>query len=226
MWCVPELDDEYVERMEDILDLLEKPMDSREPVVALDERPVLLRTDVRRLRQCAPSKVSRRDSEYVRHGVANVFAIVTPHEGRHLTHATRNRKGPAFARALERVAAAYCDASTIHLIMDNLSSHRMKSVCDALGAARGSALWSRFSVHYTPKHGSWLNPAEIEISLWSRECQGRDRVGTLLELRRRTACWNRRVNRERRRIRWRFRSKDAREKFGYCRQSIMNLSAH
>ena len=216
MWCVPELDDEYIERMEDILDLLEKPVNPAEPVVALDERPVPLRADVRHRRPCEPTKIARRDAEYVRNGVANVFAIVAPHEGRHFTHATRNRKGPAFARALKRIAAAYPESSTIHLIVDNLSSHRLKSVRDALGAAEGAALWSRFSVHYTPKHGSWLNPAEIEISLWARECQGRDRIASLAELRHRTSCWNIRTNSERRTIRWRFRSKDARDKFGYA----------
>jgi transposase len=216
MWCVPELDDEYVERMEDILDLLEKPANPREPVLALDERPVPLRSDLRPTRPAAPNKIARRDSEYLRTGVANVFAIVAPHDGLHLTHATRNRKGPAFARALARIAAAYPKASTIHLIVDNLSSHRLRSLTVALGETQGRALWSRF-VHYTPRHGSWLNPAEIEISLWARECQGRDRISSLVELRRRTAQWNRRANRERRRIRWRFRSTDARTKFGYTR---------
>jgi hypothetical protein len=217
MWCVPELDEEYVERMEDILDLLEKPVDSREPVVALDERPVPLRSDVRPTRAAAPNKIARRDSEYLRTGVANVFAIVAPHDGLHLTHATRNRKGPAFAQALKRIADVHPKASTIHLIVDNLSSHRLKSVSDALGETEGRALWSRFSLHYTPKHGSWLNPAEIEISLWARECQGRDRISTLAELRRRTTQWNARANRDRRCIRWRFRSADARAKFGYTR---------
>jgi len=215
MWCVPKLDDEYIERMEDILDLLEKPIDPLQPVVALDERPVPLRSDVRQTRPARSGKARRRDSEYRRHGVANVFAIVAPHEGRHLTHATRDRKGPRFASALKRVARAYKHADTIHLIVDNLSTHTKKSLIRAFGEAQAEALWSRFTIHYTPKHGSWLNPAEIEISLWSRECAGKDRIATLAELRKRTSRWNQRANREQRRIRWRFRTEDARRTFGY-----------
>lgn len=217
MWCVPKLDGEYIERMEDILDLLEKPVNSAQPVVALDERPVPLRSDVRPNRSARPGKPVRRDSEYRRHGVANVFAIVAPAEGRHLTHATRDRKGPRFASALKRIARAYKNTDTIHLIVDNLSTHTKKSLINAFGEEQADALWSRFTLHFTPKHGSWLNPAEVEISLWSRECQGKDRIESLSELRTRTTCWNRRANRERRKIRWRFRSKDARRTFGYSR---------
>jgi transposase len=215
MWCVPELNSDYIEHMEDVLDVLAKPVDSAQPVVALDERPVPLRSDVRPIRSSRPGKPLRRDSEYKRCGVANVFAIVAPHEGRHFTHATRDRKSPRFAQAMRRIARAYKDAETIHLIVDNLSTHTKKALTDAFGKPEGEALWSRFTLHYTPKHGSWLNPAEIEISLWSRECQGKDRIGTLSELFKRTAQWNQRANRERRRIFWRFRTQDARRVFKY-----------
>jgi hypothetical protein len=215
MWCVPELDDEYIERMEDILDLLARPPNANEPIVALDERPVPLHTDVREPTPARPGKVARRDSEYKRRGVANVFAIVAPHKGRHLTHATRNRKGPQFAKALKRISRAFPAARKIHLVVDNLNTHCFKSLLTGLGEPEATALWARFELHYTPKHGSWLNPAEIEISLWSRECQGRNRVGTFAELRHRTSCWNRRANRERRTIQWRFRTEDARKTFGY-----------
>lgn len=203
--------------MEDILDLLAKPLNPAQPVVALDERPVPLRSDVRPKRPAKPGKIMRRDSEYKRHSVANVFAIVAPAEGRHLTHATGDRKGPRFAAALKRVARAYEHADVIHLIVDNLSTHTKKSLIKALGKEAGDRLWSRFHVHYTPRHGSWLNPAEIAISLWSRECQGKDRVSSLSELRTRTAHWNKRANRDRRRIRWWFRTADARRTFGYSR---------
>lgn len=215
MWCVPQLDAEYIDRMENILDLLEKPHDPSEPIVALDERPVPLRADVRPTQASRPGKPGRRDSEYHRNGVANIFAIVAPHEGRHLTHATADRKGPRFASALKRIARAYPDAGTIHLIVDNLSTHTKKSLTGAFGNEEGTAIWSRFTVHYTPKHGSWLNPAEIEISLWSRECQGKTRIPSLAELRTRTSRWNQSANRERRRIHWKFRTADARRLFQY-----------
>ena len=104
---------------------------------------------------------------------------------------------------MQRIADAYPKARTIHVIMDNLSTHREKALTDCCGFAYGRKLWSRFTVHYTPKHGSWLNPAEIEASLWSRECMGRDRFPEL-RLQQRTKLWNKQTDRSRRTIQWRF----------------------
>lgn len=201
--------------MEDVLDTLAKPAHPDEPVVAWDERPVELLDSKRPGRGHAPGQIAHRDYEYVRKGVANVFCIVAPHEGRHLTHATKDRKAPQFAKALKKVARAYPTAKKVHLIVDNLNTHTKKSLVTAFGETEGNALWSRFEVHCTPKHGSWLNPAEIEVGQWSRECLGRDRLCTLNELRARTSRWNADANRRRRRIRWRFRTPDARRLFGY-----------
>jgi len=128
-------------------------------------------------------------------GTANVFCVVEPKAGRHQTHATENRAAAQFAGALDRMALSYPEASTIHLVLDNLNTHRENSLAATFGAEAGHRLWSRFTVHYTPKHGSWLNPAELEASLWSRQCLGRQRVATFTELRRRTNAWNRWANR-------------------------------
>ena len=217
MWCVPKLDQEYVQRMEKVLEVLTQPADERAPVVALDERPVQLLDSVRPGTPMGPRKVARRDYEYARCGTANIFCIVEPKAGRHQTHATRNRKAPKFAAALKRIAKSYPTAKTIHLVMDNLNTHCEKSLTDAFGAEEGRKLWRRFTVHYTPKHGSWLNPAELEVSLWSRECLGRQRVATFAELRRRTSAWNAYANRTRRSIAWRFTAADARRVFHYQR---------
>ena len=225
MWCVAKLDREYVERMEDVLNLLAKPLDASEPVVALDERPVQLLGCARAGVPAAPGVVKRRDYEYVRHGTANVYCIVEPKAGRHLTHATPNRQKPRFAAALRRIARRYPAAKTIHLVMDNLNIHCEKSLVDALGPTEGATLWARFTPHYTPKHGSWLNPAEIEVSLWARECLGRDRISTLAELRRRTSAWNARADRRKRTIKWRFTTQEARRVFRYDR-STMSRSEH
>lgn len=219
MWCVPELDDEYVERMEDVLDLLAKPRNLREPVVALDERPVVLHDSARPGRPAAPGKIAHTDYEYVRRGTANIYCVVEPRAGRHWTHATPNRKAPRFAAALKRVVRSYPRAKTIHLVMDNLNIHCEKSLITVLGEFEGRRLWRRFTVHYTPKHGSWLNPAEIECSLVSRECLGRDRIGTFRDLRRRTSAWNLRANRHRRSINWRFTTAKARRVFRYAKTS-------
>jgi hypothetical protein len=225
MWCVPKLDQQYVQRMENVLDVLTQPADERAPVVALDERPVQLLDSLRPGRPMGPSKVARRDYEYARCGTANVFCIVEPKAGRHQTHATRNRKAPKFAAALKRIARSYSAAKTIHLVMDNLNTHCAKSLTDAFGAAAGRQLWRRFTVHYTPTHGSWLNPAELEVSRWSRECLGRQRVASFAELSRRTSAWNASANRTRRSIDWRFTSADARRVFHY-QQSDTHGSKH
>jgi hypothetical protein len=217
MWCVPRLDREYVERMEDVLNTLSRPLDPREPVVALDERPVVLHDSARIGRPAAPGKLARQDYEYVRRGTANVYCIASPRGGQHWTHATPNRKAEWFVRALRRVARSFPRARKIHLILDNLNIHRESSLRNVLGPRDARRLWRRFEVHYTPKHASWLDPAEIEVSLWSRECLGRDRVGDLAELRRRTRAWNARANRQKRTIDWRFTTADARRVFRYRR---------
>lgn len=215
MWCVPEISAEFVERMENLLLLYAKEADPREPVLCLDERPVQLLDAERAGRVARPGKVAKRDYEYVRRGTANIFCIVEPREGRRQTHATRNRKGAAFARALKRIADRYGDARTIHLVVDNLNTHCEKSLVDHFGELAGKRLWRRFTVHYTPKHASWLNPAEMEASLVSRECLGSRRIGTFEALRHEVSTWTRKADRQRRRIDWKWRVSDARRVFRY-----------
>lgn len=216
MWCIGEKTPEYVERMEEVLDLYEKPLNPKEPVVCLDERPVQLLGEVRTpILADKPGTILKRDSEYERRGTANVFCAVEPKGGRHFTKVTRNRKGPAFARMVRKIARAYPQAETIHLVVDNLNTHCEKPLTDCFGERRGQKLWRRFTAHYTPLHGSWLNQAEIEIGLFSRQCLGRDRIGDRAALRRRAAAWNCRVNRRKLRINWRFTVKDARKTLTY-----------
>jgi hypothetical protein len=213
MWCVPKLDGEYVARMEDVLKLYSAPSRSAYPVVCLDERPVQLHDDVRAPTNARPGRPARRDSEYKRRGTANVFAIVAPRLGVHLTYASHDRKSPSYVRALQRIDAKFSTAKRIHLVQDNLSSHSEAACIRTLGEEQGRKLWARFIVHYTPKHGSWLNIAETEISMWSRECLGRRRIGELKNLQSETRSWNTRVNRQKRRILWTFNVDDARRKF-------------
>ena len=215
MWCVAELDANYIARMEDVLALYEKSYSVKEPVVCLDEKPVSLHAEVRPMRPARPGHIAKRDSEYKRCGTANIFAIVEPKAGRHFTCATSNRSGAQFARMVQRVLAAYPGARTVHLVMDNLNIHCEKSLTDHFGRRVGKRLWRRLTVHFTPKHGSWLNQAEIELSLVARGCLGSRRIDTLAQLRLDTRAWNTRANRSRTRIRWQFTRKDARVKFGY-----------
>ena len=163
MWCVPEVNDEYITKMEDVLETYERPYDPQEPVVCRDEKPVTLHAEVRPPSPARPGREARRDSEYERRGTANVFCAVEPKTGRHFTWPTPDRSGVEFARVAFDLAMQYPEADTIHLIVDNLNIHRRKSLTDLLGDEFGTEIWNRFTVHYTPSHGSWLNQAEIEI---------------------------------------------------------------
>jgi transposase len=215
MWCVAELDQNYIERMEDVLAVYEKPYQADKPVVCLDEKPISLHADVRPPRPMRPGKPARPDNEYKRCGTANVFGVVEPKGGRHFTTATSDRSAPQFAHIVKHIVDYYPDAQTIHLIMDNLNIHCRKSLVDCFGEQKGGELWNRLTVHYTPKHGSWLNQAEIELSLYSRQCLGKRRIPTLIKLRQETRVWNRCANRKRTKINWQFTRKKARKVFQY-----------
>lgn len=215
MWCVPTIDKEFVTRMENILELYERPLNPREPVVCLDERPVQLRGSARPPTTSRPGKLAKEDYEYVRNGTANIFCGIEPLTGRHFTKATANRTAPQFAEYLRDVARAYPRADRIHTVVDNLNTHCLKSLTRWFGPKRGAALWKRFSFHFTPKHGSWLNQAEIEISVMSRQCLNRRRIPDLPRLQRETSAWNHRANCDRLRIRWGFTRRDARKTFRY-----------
>lgn len=217
MWCVPKIDNAYIERMEGVLDLLAQPINKKEPVLVLDERPVQLLASKRAEVPARPGKNAKKDYEYKRCGTANIFCITAPKTGVHLTYATPNRTGVQFAEAMKKISQSYAEAKIIHIVMDNLNTHRETSLTKAFGEEEGKSLWKRFKVHYTPKHASWLNPAEIEASLWARECLGRDRVSSLEELEARTIKWNENAHREKRKIVWTFTTKDAQKIFGYER---------
>ena len=216
MWCVPRIDQEFVDRMEDVLRLYARRLDPAQPVVCLDEKPIVLHASKRPERAGSPGRVARWDYEYRRLGTANVYCIVEPLTGRRLTHATPRRGYREFAHALARISRRYRTAKIIHLVLDNLSIHCERACIATYGLTRGRALWRRFRVHFTPKHGSWLNAAEMEVSLLSRECLGRRRIPTLEILEQDVRAWSRQADRQRRPIRWRFRVRDARQKFRYA----------
>jgi DDE superfamily endonuclease len=220
MWCVADLDEDYIAKMEDVLEVYERAYDSHQPVLRLDEKPVTLHSDLRAASPARPGREARRDHEYERRGTANVFCAVEPKAGRHFTFATPDRSGFEFAQVIFQLAIQYPQAETIHLVLDNLNIHRGKSLTDLLGEEVGGEVWDRFTIHYTPKHGSWLNQAEIEIGIFSRQCLGSRRIPDLKTLRQQTRAWNRRMNCDCTKINWRFDRKAARRKFGYTRKSF------
>ena len=183
-------------RWKTVLEVYERPYDPRQPVVCLDEKPITLHADLRPASPAVPGREALRDNEYERRGAANVFCAVEPKAGRHFTFATPDRSGFEFAQVTVTLAMAYPEAKTIHWVMDNLNIHRRKTLADVSGAEMAAEVWDRFSVHYTPTHGSWLNQAEIEIGIFSRQCLGTRRIPNLRTLRQEAKAWNRRMNSE------------------------------
>jgi len=220
MWCVADLDDTYIARMEDVLAVYERPYSAAEPVVCVDEKPVSLHAEVRTPQPASPGHIAKRDNEYRRQGVANIFAVVEPKAGKHLSRVTPDRSALQFALTIQDLVLAYPFARTIHLVMDNLNTHCRKSLIDHLGEQEGDYIWNRLTVHHTPKHGSWLNQAEIELSLISRQCLGKRRIPTVESLNTEVKRWTKDANRRTLRINWHFTRKSARKTFAY----IKNIS--
>lgn len=202
--------------MEKLLDLYARPRSKAFPVICLDEKPIQLLRDSRTpAGGLRPGKIAKRDYEYVRCGTANIFAAVEPKAGRHLSRVTRNRSAREFAKMLAAIARRYRRAKRINLVLDNLNTHCVRSLERTYGRRRGHQLWHRFSVYYTPKHASWLNQAETEISLLTRQAFGRSRVPDLAALRCRVGAWNIAATRKHVTIDWRFTKGKARKIFGY-----------
>jgi hypothetical protein len=214
---VAELNDAYIAKMKDVRETHERPYDPQDPVVCLDEKPAL-HADVRPATAAEPGREARRDNEYERRGMANVLCAVEPKAGRHFTFPTPDGSASEFAQVACHSAMQYPKAKTIHMVMDNLNIHRRKSLTDAFGVEIGNEIWARFTVPHTPTHGSWLNLAEIEIGIFSQPCLGTRRIPDLKTLRRESRAWNRRMNRDRVKINWRFDRRAARRKFGYKRK--------
>jgi transposase len=196
--------------MEDILELLAEPYDSKRPVVCFDEKPVQLLRETRESRGVRPSQPALQDYEYRREGTANIFVCVEPLRGwRHL-EVTERRTKLDFAQQLKHlVDIRYPEAACIRLVVDNLNTHGPASLYAAFEPEEAMRIRRRLEFHYTPKHGSWLNPAECEISALERQCLKR-RVPDREVLRLETDAWQTRRNQERVTIRWRFTTRDAR----------------
>jgi transposase len=211
-WCVPHLSEEFRERMEDVLDQYEKPYDASEPVICLDEQPYQLLDDVRPSQRVGPGKAAKEDYEYRRCGTCSVFVAVEPKGGKRFVQVRPHRKRADFARFVRDLLQRYPEARKVHLILDNLNTHNAKSLIETFGERRAKELLERIEWHYTPKHASWLNMAEIEISVLTKQCLGR-RLGTLEEVQRHASIWSRKRNRRNVTICWTFNRTDARRVF-------------
>ena len=189
--------------MEDVLDLYEQRYDPQQPVVCFDEKPVQLLAETRAPRPAAAGRPRRYDYEYERKGTANIFVAVEPLRGWRQVTVTERRTKLDFALQMQQLVDHYPEADRIRVVLDNLNTHKPASLYDAFPAVEARRLLRRLEFHYTPKHGSWLNMAELEISVLSRQCLQR-RIGDRETLRQEVATWQQRRNRDAITTKWRF----------------------
>jgi len=209
MWCIGRLTEEYRSRMYGLLDLYALPYLEREPVVCMDEKSKQLLNDMRTPLPLKPGVLAKQDYEYKRAGTCNLFVAVEPKGERRIVEVTARRTKVDFVDFVCRLLkAVYARARKVHLVLDNLNTHFRSSFEEALGHKAATALLRRIEFHYTPKHASWLNMAEIEIGILERQCLGRrlkDQATITLEV----VAWQQRRNADHCGIEWSFTRQDA-----------------
>ena len=214
MWCIGTLTDEYRYRMYALLELYARPISPAEPVICVDEKSLQLIGHSRSplpMTTLGPTKV---DYEYVRHGTTNLFVAVEPKAGQRIVSVTEHRGKVDFVEFIgELLSTAYANARRVHLVLDNLNIHFKKSFDDVLGKRAATKLLRRVQFHYTPKHASWLNMAEIEIGILSRQCLDR-RVASRQLLQSEVQAWQQARNARQTTIEWKFTRQDADQKLG------------
>jgi hypothetical protein len=198
--------------MEDVLEVYKRPYDPRRPVVCLDETSKQLIGEVRTPVPAAPGQVAHYDCEYVRNGVANLFMIFEPLAGQRDVEVTDRRTKKDYAQRLRKLSdEVYPKAEVIVLVQDNLNTHSPASRYEAFTPAEAQRLADRFEFHYTPKHGSWLDMAEIELGILGRQCLSQ-RIDNIEALRRETHTWEKRRDTANVKVNWQFTTADARIK--------------
>ena len=207
----PDHNGDFVAQMEMVLDTYKLPYDPEYPVVCMDESPKQLINETRQSIAAKPGCVAKYDYEYKRCGVCNVFLLSEPLAGKRLLKITERRTKKDWAKFIKDIDEAYPTAKRITLVMDNLNTHKAGSLYEVFPPKEAKRIWDRFDFVYTPKHGSWLNIAEIELSVLSRQCLGRriDNITTVIE---QCDAWQKHRNNMNATINWQFNSKDARIK--------------
>lgn len=198
--------------MEDVLAVYARPSDPARPVVCMDEKPYQLLDHARDPIPAAPGHDLKEDSEYVRHGTCSIFVWVEPLAGWRRVNARTQRTRLDWAHEVNHLLTCdYPDAEKVVLVMDNLNTHNIGSLYEAFDPAKAFALAQRLEIHHTPKHGSWLNIAEIELSALTRQCLDR-RIADLDVLNTELTAWQHTVNADQRQVNWHFTTSDARIK--------------
>ena len=197
--------------MEMVLDVYKRTLDPRYPVVCMDESPKQLITETKTPISASPGQPARHDYEYKRCGVCNIFMACEPLAGKRMVKITERKTKQDWALFLEEIASHYPEAEKIALVMDNLNTHEPGSFYETFPPDRAKELWDRFEFVYTPKHGSWLNMAEIELNVLMGQCLNR-RIDDIDVVRKESSAWQEFRNNKGAKVSWQFRSEDARTK--------------
>jgi transposase len=214
MWCIPQVDGEYVARMEDVLDLYAEQPDPKRPVICFDESPTQLIGEVRQPIPAQPGQLERYDCEYKRNGTTNLFVFLDVHRPWRKVKVTENRAAVDFAACMKELADVHLPkAERIRVVLDNLSTHSAGALYQAFPPYEARRLLRRLEFHYVPKHASWLNMVEIEIGVLRGQCLDR-RIASQEQLVSEIAAWERQRNASGARIKWMFTTENARDKMG------------
>lgn len=198
--------------MEDVLDVYHRPYDEKRPLVCLDEASKQLVGEVREPLPAVPGQPERFDFEYTREGVANLFMMSEPLLGWRAVQVTDRRTAKDFAEVVRwLVEEVHPEAETVVLVLDNLNTHKVASLYEAFPPEQARRIAERLEIHYTPKHGSWLNMAEIELSVLARQCLDR-RIADVGTLQREVEAWELDRNERQVGVKWQFTTRDARIK--------------
>lgn len=193
--------------------LYRQPYNPKQPLVCFDEKSIQLLAHIRQAISMKPGQAARQDYEYKRNGTRNLFLFVEPKAGKRCVLVTKQRKKEQFAHAMRYlVDVLYPDAERIHVVMDNLNTHHYHSLVEFFGKTEADRIWNRICIHFTPAHGSWLNMAEIELSIMSRQCLQR-RLLDEWTLQMQLLAWEQYSNEAERKIHWSFSVDDARRVF-------------
>jgi transposase len=213
MWVISKITPEFEKRMLDVLEVYERPYDPKYPVICLDEISKQLLAETRDSLPMQAGKVKKCDYEYARHGTVNLFVIVEPKGKKRYVFVTKHRKKEDFAKVVKKlVRKVYKRVKKVIVVLDNLNTHNKQTLIEVFGEKEGSTIARKIEWHYTPKHGSWLNQAEIENHVLSLQCLNR-RIATFQRMQHEVAEWVKKRNEKRMGIVWQFTREKAKKKF-------------
>lgn len=226
-WCIPKIDADYVCKMEDVLELYADPFDINEPVVCFDETPYQLIEESRPSIPMKPRQPLRQDYEYRRNGTVNIFLFLQPLAGwRHVKITAQRRRNDFACCMLDLATVHFPNAKKIHIVCDNLNTHSRSTLYEILPPQEARDIVRKLEFHYTPKHASWLNMAEIEFSILNKQCFGDRHISNVELLENEVFAWENRRNKLKEKIEWMFAVEDARTRMGHLYPKLLETMAN